>query len=102
MVCDNQHSFRNSIMKFQFVMIIVSFSLAFTIRAEAFECTDGVLYQENDCNDCFCAGGDLICRNMKCSPEVRDGCTAGTFWSKGCNTCWCLKHRGVVCSVTEC
>ncbi|KAF5307580.1 hypothetical protein FQR65_LT06798 [Abscondita terminalis] len=70
------------------------------------ECTPGVPYRENDCNNCFCTEtGILGCTQIGClSQKHRDmtNCEVGTKWKDGCNDCECAKGFGTICTNKPC
>ncbi|XP_031345600.1 protease inhibitors-like [Photinus pyralis] len=70
-----------------------------------FVCKVGVPYKQNECNDCVCdTSGTLGCTDKHCSgtPTTLVHCSVGETHLKNCNTCWCVKDYGTVCTNKKC
>ncbi|KAK4873476.1 hypothetical protein RN001_015505 [Aquatica leii] len=71
----------------------------------AFQCEEDVPYKENDCNGCFCIGGNLGCTEMACGHQKSidmNNCEVGTTSKNDCNDCWCVDKIGTICTNKPC
>ncbi|KAK4873467.1 hypothetical protein RN001_015496 [Aquatica leii] len=69
------------------------------------ECENGVLYRENDCNNCDCSNQLLICKMKPCQSETYRNltkCVVGTAWQNDCNDCWCIEKIKTICTYRNC
>ncbi|KAF2900565.1 hypothetical protein ILUMI_05607 [Ignelater luminosus] len=71
-------------------------------ETDTFKCDAEVIYQENDCNVCWCNKLGLGCTRKLCAshqdPKLSN-CTVGSTWKRGCDQCWCVKKMGIVCTL---
>ncbi|KAF2897568.1 hypothetical protein ILUMI_08603 [Ignelater luminosus] len=85
---------------------LFSRSIILASHPSPFLCKEGVIYIENNCNECECYGFDLICTLKDCEshldPELKD-CIVSNTWHVGCEQCWCIEDYpgGTICT-TRC
>ncbi|KAF5307575.1 hypothetical protein FQR65_LT06793 [Abscondita terminalis] len=87
-------------MHIQVVLLVLCSTIY--VASERFQCQEGIPYKENNCNNCFCSGGNLACTFMACPWARVENCEIGSTFTKDCNKCWCTTDQGTICTNHKC